>query len=343
MTFLDWNGAILKSQSVNNGASATAPSEPYREGFEFIGWDRPYNNITYDIVVMAMYKISEFKEYKELTFTNYPSFNIPSGNVNTTIATIDVSAGVDGGTEPYIFSKDSGPLWLTVSRYGQITGTRPSTEMAATVAVIRVTDNSTPQLIRNITIQVGAVISTGSFPFTDVPGNVWYYNDVKDSFNTGLIDGKTATTFAPNADLTYAEAVKLAACMHQRYLTGKVSLTNGNPWYQSYVDYARTNGIINKNYEWSAPATRAGYIEIFANALPAAGLDPINSVKDGSIPDVSMKHPQAAAVYKLYRAGIIQGVDSKHNCNPSANIKRSEVSAVLTRMMNESVRIRFSM
>jgi len=45
----------------------------------------------------------------------------------------------------------------------------------------------------------------------------------------------------------------------------------------------------------------------------------------------------------MYRAGIVQGVDGAHNCNPNANIKRSEVATILTRMMNEGVRISFNM
>ena len=180
------------------------------------------------------------------------------------------------------------------------------------------------------------------FPFTDVPQSAWYYNDVKTAWELGLIDGTTATTFSPNNSLTYAEAVKLAACMHQLYMTGAVSLTNGNPWYQSYVDYAKGNGIINKDYNWTAPATRADYIEIFANALPAEAYKVINTIADGAIPDVAMTHAKAAAIYKMYRAGIVQGVDAAHNCLPEATIRRCEVAAIVNRMMNESARIKFS-
>ena len=184
------------------------------------------------------------------------------------------------------------------------------------------------------------------FPFTDVPGNAWYYGDVKTAWETRLIDGVTDTLFKPKDNLTYAQAVKLAACMHQLYATGSVTLANGSPaWYQSYVDYAKTNGIINKDYNWggSVFATRAGYMEIFANALPPEALAEKNMINDGAIPDVPMSHPQAAAIYKLYRAGILEGVDGAHNCNPGANITRDEVSAILTRMMNPEKRKGFSM
>ena len=40
----------------------------------------------------------------------------------------------------------------------------------------------------------------------------------------GVINGKTETEFKPDDLLTYAEAIKLAACMSQVYLNGKVTL-----------------------------------------------------------------------------------------------------------------------
>jgi hypothetical protein len=184
------------------------------------------------------------------------------------------------------------------------------------------------------------------FPFTDVPDTAWYRDAVEDAWRMGLIDGKTPTLYMPKDNLTYAEAVKLAACMHQLYTNGAVTLANatgGNAWYMTYVDYAKDNGIIDHDYEWSAPATRAGYIEIFANALPDDALPPMNAVSNGAIPDVPMTHPQAAAIYKLYRAGILTGVDAAHNCNPDANIMRSEVATILVRMMDPTQRKSFSM
>ena len=180
-------------------------------------------------------------------------------------------------------------------------------------------------------------------PFTDVPQSQWYYADIDHAYQNGLINGKTATLYKPDDFLTYAEAVKLAAAMNQRYTTGSVTLQNGMPWYQTYVDYCKTKGIIDVDYQWNQPATRAGYIEIFAHALPDSAMTEINDVPDGAIPDVPMSHPQAAPIYKLYRVGILQGNNLQRTCNPGANIKRSEVAAILTRMMDSSKRIQFSM
>ena len=79
-------------------------------------------------------------------------------------------------------------------------------------------------------------------------------------------------------------------------------------------------------------------MEIFASALPDEALKVKNSIADNAIPDVALTHPQAAAIYKLYRAGILTGMDDQGTFEPNKNIRRSEVSAILTRMMKESAR-----
>jgi len=255
----------------------------------------------------------------EYTITGSPAPTVAktSGNAsivwNNTTRKLDIAAGLVAGTYPVVLTATSG--------------------------------SNTATLTFTLTVENAALPPPEiPFPFTDVPESEWFYNDVKIAWESGLINGKSDTIFAPADDLTYSEAIKLAACMHQLYTTGSVTLTNGAPnWYDSYVTYAKNNGIISKDYVWGDPATRAGYMEIFANALPASALAAVNTVPDGSIPDVPMTHPQAAAIYKLYRAGILQGVDAARNCNPNANIRRSEVAAILTRMMNDTARVSFSM
>lgn len=178
-------------------------------------------------------------------------------------------------------------------------------------------------------------------PFTDVNETAWYYTDVITAYEDKLINGKSETKFEPDMNITYVEAIKLAACMHQKYTTGEVTLTVGNPWYAPYLEYCIENGILRKEhgYDLNAPATRQGYMRIFAYSLPAEALEPINYVAENAIPDVQ----NDPAIYKLYRAGIVGGVDAARNCNPEANIKRSEVAAVLTRMMNPAARVEFTL
>ncbi len=180
-------------------------------------------------------------------------------------------------------------------------------------------------------------------PFLDVANNAWYAEDVLSAVSTGLINGKGDGAFKPDDYLTYAEAVKLAACMNQLYTNGKVTLENGQPWYQTYVDFCKKNNIIRNDYTWSDYTTRIGYMYIFASALPDEAYEEINTIDDNMIPDVSSDAPYAACVYKLYRAGIVTGVDAAHNCNPTANIKRSEVAVIVARMMDPTKRKSFDL
>lgn len=179
--------------------------------------------------------------------------------------------------------------------------------------------------------------------FADVTESDWFYNDVKSAYEIGLVSGKGENAYAPKDNLTYAEAIKLAACMNQLYTEKVVTLEAGTPWYQSFVDYCANNGITDKEYAYTENATREGYMEIFANALPAEGLAEVNYIPDGAIPDVPMTSEYAAGIYKLYRAGILTGVDDAHNCSPDASITRGEVAAILTRMMDAEKRVKFDM
>ena len=56
VTFQDWNGTVLKTEQVEQGKSATAPADPVREGYTFIGWDKSFSNVQSDLTVTALYE-----------------------------------------------------------------------------------------------------------------------------------------------------------------------------------------------------------------------------------------------------------------------------------------------
>lgn len=57
VTFVDYDGSIIKETIVLEGGSAIAPEEnPTREGYTFTGWDKDFENITEDMVIKALYE-----------------------------------------------------------------------------------------------------------------------------------------------------------------------------------------------------------------------------------------------------------------------------------------------
>lgn len=184
------------------------------------------------------------------------------------------------------------------------------------------------------------------FPFTDVPKSEWYYKYVEASNKIGLINGKTLTEYMPTDNMRLCEAVKLAVCMNIIYNGGDPStdIANGTDvWYSTYEKYAIEHGILGKegmNGEAEKLVTRSEYVYIFSKALPESAFEKINTIPNGSIPDVkSVKTAQEKAVYTFYRAGILNGMDGYGTFNPTGNISRSEVAAILIRIMDPSYRV----
>ena len=57
VTFLDWNGTELYKETVEKGEDAKGPeTEPYREGYNFTGWNKPITNVKADLTVTAQYE-----------------------------------------------------------------------------------------------------------------------------------------------------------------------------------------------------------------------------------------------------------------------------------------------
>ena len=66
VTFVDYNDEVLKTEEVAAGESATAPAEPTREGYDFVGWDTDFSNVTSNLTVKATYTEKEKADYTAL-------------------------------------------------------------------------------------------------------------------------------------------------------------------------------------------------------------------------------------------------------------------------------------
>jgi uncharacterized repeat protein (TIGR02543 family) len=63
VTFIDWDGNVIKTETVEYGQSAIAPPNPLRSGYTFEGWDKDFTNITDDLIVTAQYTMDLSQMY----------------------------------------------------------------------------------------------------------------------------------------------------------------------------------------------------------------------------------------------------------------------------------------
>ena len=109
--------------------------------------------------------------------------------------------------------------------------------------------------------------------FSDVSKDSWYYENVKKTYESGLMVGKGGSCFAPLSDITIAEVITIASRLHAICMTGSESFGVSEPWYQTYLDYARENGIPDfPALSLQKKADRAEFVMILAAALPKEAL-----------------------------------------------------------------------
>ena len=186
----------------------------------------------------------------------------------------------------------------------------------------------------------GLLGSDEDFPFYDVDANDWFYEAVRSAWEQELIDGVTARYFKPDSTLTVAQAVKLAAALHQKQSVGFVTLQNGGThWYDNYVNYAVANGLIEAAYQGKSAedmnkaVTRAEFVHILSKLLSTGAINTVNS-----IPDVKSGDAYANEIFAFYRAGILTGSDRLGTFHPTSSLKRSEAAAILVRLYDVSRR-----
>ncbi|WP_322172745.1 S-layer homology domain-containing protein [Acutalibacter caecimuris] len=91
---------------------------------------------------------------------------------------------------------------------------------------------------------------TGPIPFTDVPRNAWYYDDIAVAYTEGIMAGTSPTTASPNAPVTREQAlVLLARAMRLDPTPGEVTeFTDGHNFSSYSAPYVRSavlSGIIS--------------------------------------------------------------------------------------------------
>lgn len=188
--------------------------------------------------------------------------------------------------------------------------------------------------------------------FTDVAANAWYYDNVKTAYELGLVNGSSNTTYSPEDNITVAEVQTLVARIHATYHGNTIPAKSG-AWYTPYIEYCMEHidrEICSMAYMVDGgtkvadtPASRSYFAYLMYAAMPSSEYTAINTVANGSLPDVDdiVFMDANKRVYALYRAGILTGSDSQGTFHPDSNITRAEVAAIVARMIDPSQRKTF--
>ena len=77
VTFVDWDNALLKTEAVEHGSSATAPPNPVRVGHAFTGWDVSFDEVVSNMQVTATYEINTYT----VTFVDWDEVELKTQTV----------------------------------------------------------------------------------------------------------------------------------------------------------------------------------------------------------------------------------------------------------------------
>ncbi len=184
--------------------------------------------------------------------------------------------------------------------------------------------------------------------FIDADPTSWYFSSVVSGYEYGLFNGR-GDGFAPNAEITVAELLTLSARLHAAYTGDTIPAAEEDEplWYGPYLLYLNEKGILDESVVgWENPATRSQLAAIFSLSLPEECYDGLNDalVTEGVasgryIADVNEQTPYQSQILWMYRQGLLAGMDDTGNYWPDKTTTRAEVAAVVTRIVDPSLRI----
>lgn len=175
------------------------------------------------------------------------------------------------------------------------------------------------------------------FPFTDVAWNDEYYDAVSYLYNNGIMNGMSATKFAPDAELTRGMVVTILYRMTGEPAassTTSFSDVASNRYYSKAVAWAAQNGIVNGftdgTFQPDANVTREQLAAIIRRYAMSQGVfiaEPTNTLASTSVVSNWAKTDVAWAAAE----GILSDAQTS---NTTKNATRAEVAmAIYTYLM----------
>ncbi len=175
--------------------------------------------------------------------------------------------------------------------------------------------------------------------FSDI-STQWYAPYVARAYTVNLMKGNEDGTFYAEGKVTVAEAITIAARLHNIYYGRTGEFEQGSPWYQVYVGYAIERGMIGKDTfdDYERPITRKEMAELLSKAVELTELTCINAVS--TIPDVAADDEAYAAIVALYESGVLTGSEADGSFLPEDDIIRAEAATMIARLVTADLRIK---
>lgn len=195
---------------------------------------------------------------------------------------------------------------------------------------------------------------TYSGQFFDLTESSTFYSNVSALYEYGLSVGKTDGSFGLKDSVTVSQVIIFAGRIRSLYETGSTETgadgfrQDGQSVCQPYLLYLQSEGVLGTELDslLYTAATRAQVAHVLASALPDAALPAANQelvtqayASLHYITDVTEYTPYYQDILKLYRCGVSMGSDATGTYYPAAAISRGALAAMLTRMVDASLRV----
>ena len=152
-------------------------------------------------------------------------------------------------------------------------------------------------------------------PFKDVKVSSWFGQYVIDLYNDGIINGTSATTYAPNDTLTWAAALKLLLVSHGDL---KAADATGADWSKNVIAKAAELGLVAADLDGAKAISRLEFCQVAAKLNKLA-----ESKTESKFTDCTDGYVMA-----LVDAKVISGM-TETTFEPAASLTRAQIAKIL--------------
>ena len=152
-------------------------------------------------------------------------------------------------------------------------------------------------------------------PFKDVKTSAWYGSYVIDLYNDGIINGTSATTYAPNDTLTWAAALKLLLVSNGDL---KAADATGADWSKNAIAKAAELGLVAADLDGAKAISRLEFCQVAAKLNKLA-----ESKTESKFTDCTDGYVMA-----LVDAKVINGM-TETTFEPDASLTRAQIAKII--------------